>query len=264
MKDLVIVIPIYRNELLESERVSLLTLNKANTKYDVVFICGNSFTNAKQYQDILKNESSVIYFDDEHFVSTEAYSDLLKTKYFYYRFNKYQYMLIYQTDCLMFNIDILEKWINEGFDYVGCPIIANAVDWPSMPVAGNGGLSLRKISTFIKILSDQSIIDELNKNEIYKKYEDVFFIEGITEYYRLDLPDWQDAATLFGWDMNPDILYKKFGRLPALGCHAFMKNLPFWAMYIDYLKNDSLYDEGLKYHKEWYQTYFGSIFKIDR
>lgn len=261
MKDLVIVIPIYRNELLESERVSLLTLNASNPEYDIVFICGKSYNNAKQYQDILEKESSVIYFNDEYFTSTEAYSDLLKSQQFYITFNRYQYMLIYQTDCLMFNIDILKQWINEGFDYVGCPVIANATDWPSVPIAGNGGLSLRKISTFIKILSDQSVIDELNQNETYKKYEDVFFIEGMTEYYRLDLPDWKDAALLFGWDMNPDMLYRKFNKLPVLGCHAFMKNLPFWVLHLDYLKNDNLYNEGLEHYKEWYQTYFGSIFK---
>lgn len=260
MKDLAIIVPIYKKTLLESEKISLQSLvdKLPYNDYDLCIIHPGSWVfssvESTDYVNSIYKNALFYEYPDRYFESTDSYSELLKEQFFYEDFKNYKYILIFQTDCLLFDISILDKWINEGFDYVGCPIIANKQHWPSIPVAGNGGLSLRKVETFIDILKDKDLINKLNENEVYRKYEDVFFIEGVRQYYHLDLPTWQDAACSFAWDMNPDILYNTFEELPTLGCHAFVKNLPFWSCHIPEL--GKLKEECLEYHREFVHSYY--------
>ena len=67
-----------------------------------------------------KNE---IIFENKNFTSRNSYSKLLLSSKFYERFSDYDYMLIYQLDCLIFSND-LKKWTDLNYDYIGAPWFA--------------------------------------------------------------------------------------------------------------------------------------------
>ena len=248
MKDLCIVVPIYHNDLRPSERYSLGTLKeKCPEKYDIIVI------HPKSLKVDVDLKASYIAFDDKYFKDTDGYSELLKTTNFYKTFKSYKYILIFQTDCIALSFDKMPDWIAEDFDYVGSPIISNKNHWPSAPVAGNGGLSLRKVKKFIELTSNKKLIKELNKKETYRKYEDAFFIEGMSQHYYIDIPVWEEAAS-FSFDMNPDIIFKQLNILPEIGIHAFGKNIPFWKDKLNIPKE--VIDESMEKYKVFISIYY--------
>jgi hypothetical protein len=99
-------------------------------------------------------------FPAPHFADLYSYNRLLLTKEFYRAFADYEYILIYQLDCLVFASN-LEEWCGKGWDYVGAPWLKDAVD-PSkgFSAVGNGGLSLRRVQSALAVLrSKQPVID---------------------------------------------------------------------------------------------------------
>jgi hypothetical protein len=91
------------------------------------------------------------YFPEKYFRNINGYNSLLLNRNFYLPFLEYEYMLIYQLDAFVFS-DRLIEWCNKKYDYIGAPwLIDNGpfigLDFHERPV-GNGGFSLRKISTF--------------------------------------------------------------------------------------------------------------------
>ena len=276
MKQLSIVIPVYNKQPKSWELLSLKQLAKVcPTKYDICYIYPESWENEtiEAYEDIfLKHNVYITCFNDEYFRSTIDYSRLLKEQDFYNRFNDYEYILIYQTDCWAINFSSLDEWLLQGFDYIGAPIIANKQHWPSMPCCGNGGLSLRKVSSFIKYTSDEALRKQLDKNEIYNRYEDVYFCEGVSQYLYIDMPSWEECAE-FAWDMNPDVLdtVHKFDWQNIIGCHAWTKNIPYWHDKLDipkevqlecYKANKEFIDKWLK-DGENVKLFFGAKAKLE-
>ena len=163
MKDysLIIIIPVYNTNPKKTELASLQQFSKVyNWKYDVRIICPDDFSDEEVVDYItLLNAPENVYvqykrYDSKYFKSTESYSQLLKSNSFYNDYTDYDYMLILQTDVWTLSLDNIDDWINKGFDYIGAPILTNKQHWPSSPCCGNGGLSLRKISSFIKYTSN--------------------------------------------------------------------------------------------------------------
>ena len=263
MKDysLIIIIPVYNTNPKKTELASLQQFSKVyNWKYDVRIICPDDFSDEEVVDYItLLNAPENVYvqykrYDSKYFKTTESYSQLLKLNSFYNDYADYDYMLILQTDVWTLSLDNIDEWINKGFDYIGAPILTNKQHWPSSPCCGNGGLSLRKISSFIKYTSNKEIIDILNKNDVYNKYEDVFFCEGISQYMYIDMPTWQECAE-FAWDMNPDILWDYTGgEFPHIGIHAWPKNMPFWKDKIDV--SNEVVEEAIKDNLDFINIYY--------
>ena len=54
------------------------------------------------------------------FVDRVAYNRLMMSEQFYRAFEGYEYILIYQLDCLVFS-NALEEWCRKGYDYIGAP-----------------------------------------------------------------------------------------------------------------------------------------------
>lgn len=259
---LIVIIPIYNKEPKKTEIASLTQFSQAyEWKYVVRFVHPDSFNEdtLNIYRKLINTPENVYIqnkgYDDVYFKSTVSYSQLLKSKKFYIDCDEYDYMMIFQTDCWLMNgyQHYLDNIIDKGFDYIGAPILTNKHHWPSSPCCGNGGLSLRKISSFIKYTSNKELIDLLNKNDVYNKYEDVFFCEGISKHMYVDMPTWQECAT-FAWDMNPDILYKSNVSTPRIGIHAWPKNIPFWKDKID-IDNET-YEEAVLENKEFIDLYY--------
>jgi hypothetical protein len=91
-------------------------------------------------------------FDRAFFHDRRTYSRLMMSREFYTAFSSYDYVLVYQLDCLVF-ADELESWCARGYDYVGAPWTARDEHGrPYFTGVGNGGLSLRRVPTFLRAL----------------------------------------------------------------------------------------------------------------
>lgn len=260
---LCIIIPVYNKKPKSWEILSLQQLaKKCPGKYDICFIYPESWkdTEISIYDDIIYNTDTQRLnlmhsgFKDAYFDSTISYSSLLKNKDFYNRFNEFNYILIYQTDCWALDLSKLDEWMEKGFDYVGSPIIANKNHWPSMPCCGNGGLSLRKVSSFIKYTSDDDLRKKLDENDVWRQYEDVYFCEGVSQFLYIDMPTWEECAE-FAYDMNPDILHLIHKLpLPQVGIHAWPKNIPFWKSRLDVPEN--IVKDCMKANWQFIEVYY--------
>lgn len=268
MKQFCIVIPVYKKDLNCVEEVSIQRLNKIVGKknYDVYLVCPDSLdtTEYDKYFSKLKIER----FADKYFQSTATYSQLCVSYDFYDRFSNYQYMLIYQLDCYIFE-DKIRDWCNKGYDYIGGPILSTDCGWDTVkksqkkyqPYVGNGGLSLRKIEVFKEICDPNgelrktyNITDE--KLETIK-WEDKYFCNDLYPFYDLNVPDWREAL-YFGMDMSIDVIYNyfKFKDLP-MAVHSWDKNIRWWRTRLDEIKDrPEVWDFCEEKHKEFFKLYY--------
>jgi hypothetical protein len=87
-------------------------------------------------------------FEARWFRSTGTYNALLLSKTFYTRFAAYEHVLIHQLDAFVF-ADALDRFCALRYDYIGAP-------WSHDPsarrIVGNGGFSLRRVSTALRVL----------------------------------------------------------------------------------------------------------------
>jgi hypothetical protein len=81
-------------------------------------------------------------------MTISLYNNLMTDPRFYRLFRDYEYILIFQTDSLIFPFSPFAIEDFMGWDYVGAP-------WIHIPQScgGNGGLSLRKTETMIRLLT---------------------------------------------------------------------------------------------------------------
>lgn len=266
-KRLIIIIPVYHNIPTTTECVSIRQFAKVyDWRYDVRLVCPEHFTveNIKTYTDLLNTDFNNVYvqykkYDDAFFLSSADYSRLLKTNEFYMDCVDYDYILIFQTDCWATNINNIDAWMDRDFDYIGSPVFTNKNHWHNCPCCGNGGLSLRKVSSFIRYTMDRNMVDHLDKNDVYRKYEDVFFCEGVTRYLYVDMPIWRECAN-FAWDINTELLYKlSDGELPDIGIHAWPKQVPFLYGKIDISKD--VYNAAVKENIDFIKKYYAPVLK---
>jgi len=102
-------------------------------------------------------------FGNEFFHNTVSYSALLLSREFYEAFNLYDFILIYQLDALVFS-DQLMDWCGLGWDYIGAPWIKSAdADFVDAPAVGNGGFSLRKVESFLRVIDSPGFGAELDR-----------------------------------------------------------------------------------------------------
>lgn len=245
MNKVCIVIPAYRENLNIIEKTSLKQLIKiVGDKYPIKLVSwykvDGHFFDDREYREILGDIDNQ-YFDASWFVNTETYSSLLESVWFYRAFEDHEYILIYQTDCYMV-CDTLTDWINKDYDYIGAPIVANHYIWKTAPTVGNGGLSLRKVKTFIDICDPEGQFMKNHGDKVKKftssAFEDNWFCQDIYSIYDFKKPKYVEAST-FAIDMNPDTVIRFAGALP-MGLHAYDKNIHFWKHHIKELDNYDL------------------------
>jgi hypothetical protein len=145
-----IVLPYYKDELSSDEQFSLRHLDFFLSAYQRIVVKPVSLQKIPPGCEALS-------FPDHYFASVAAYSDLLLSPSFYEAFSAFDYILIYQLDCLVFSSD-LEKWCQDGYDYIGAPFFRDKSD-PTRGFSrvGNGGLSLRRVDSFLKVLNTSYI-----------------------------------------------------------------------------------------------------------
>ena len=87
------------------------------------------------------------------------YNRMLTSADFYRQFNS-EYILLFQTDSMLFAHSGFRIEDFLGWDYIGAPW-----SWNTRTRGGNGGLSLRRVATMIRICSEDPYPRQTNLNE---------------------------------------------------------------------------------------------------
>lgn len=215
-----IVVPIYKEKLNVFDRISLQQLQNVLGKYPICFAAPKSLV----FDYDICVDAYVERFDDKFFESTESYSQLMMCTDFYKRFQSFKYILIYQLDAFVFS-DRLKEFCAMDFDYIGAP--APKIIWDHLTrYVGNGGLSLRKTKSMLRVLT--------NKNEILfnSKMEDILQCEDKFFAYCSSLPKLNfktpTVEQAFSFSIEYDVrhcyrnLVRK-GKVP-FGCHRWYRD----------------------------------------
>ena len=241
-----VVIPVYKPDLNQHELVSF---NRAKQ----IFKEGNLFVIGPEDLDYSNYEGEMVHFskfEAHHFTSITDHNKFLMSEQFYSRFIDYEYMLYYQLDADLFDTNV-DSWCGLGYDYIGGPwldtefhygnrVILNSTNNISklfelaakkifrkkQHLAGNGGLSIRKTSTFLDALKT---IPKIRDSWDYRN-EDVFWSFIVPNNINTFKVSPFETALKFAFDMDPERCYELNGlQLPA-GCHAWQRqeNIDFW------------------------------------
>ncbi|MBE6096659.1 MAG: hypothetical protein E7198_02550 [Schwartzia succinivorans] len=249
LKKAVVVIPIYKDlsMLKPSEKASLAQVQKILNQYDICFIAP-----IKLRKTIIDSGFKAEFWPDSCFASVYSYSHLLLTEEFYRRFAAYDYMLLYQLDAFVFS-DRLQEFCNLGYDYIGAP-------FPFFPIwrkykIGNGGFSLRKISSCIAVISKKNeIYDKTGKKAEFEGAEDLFFgYCGYDKDIDFSVPD-IETALKFSIETDVIKLHRKLcrGNMP-FGCHAWSKS-HFWKLWEPFIK---------EYIPKWDEVVANELVKLE-
>ncbi len=191
-KSYIALIPVYKTKLPEDEIFAVNRYRKVLTKGDISFIAPEGL-DITAYKEVFP-EIGFVFFDPKYFKGIRGYNHLMLSVEFYRRFKAYEYLLIAQTDAVIWgDEDRIGEFIARGYDYYGAPWIPERRIWEwtfpkkrgfpgffvrcckkkgSGIVMGNGGFSLRKVDSCIRLIREYSF------RKIYwfiKRNEDIFF-----------------------------------------------------------------------------------------
>jgi hypothetical protein len=268
-KKFCIVIPIYKEKIDIIEEVSIKKLQNiiGDKNYDIYLITHKDL-DLSIYNNYLTNYK-IKFFDKKYFESTWSYSQMCISYDFYDTFSEYEYMYIYQLDCYLFE-DKLEFWCNQGFDYIGGPIISTDCGWDTIkkaqkkyqPYVGNGGFSLRKIDVFKDICDPNGELRQTYKelDDEYLstiRFEDKYFCNDLYNFYKLNIPTF-NVAVWFALDMSVDVIYNYFKwEGTPMACHSWDKNIRYWKKVLPELQNrQDVIDLCEEKHKEFFKIYY--------
>lgn len=152
-ENIVIVIPYYKNSINDFEKKSWKSLIKFYPNIPKIGVMPKGVSFPIKHPSIIKTE----YLDPSYFKSVHATNKYYLNKQFYKRFIVYEYMLLFELDCLIVK-DNLSYWLNKNYSYIGAPTVKKSLLHFSnraprkLKYFCNGGFSLRKISHFINVL----------------------------------------------------------------------------------------------------------------
>ena len=182
MKKICIIIPVYKEQPTQEDKLSLLSVKKNASNIDVFYVIPEKI-NISEYLHLL--DGKIKRFSPRYFKYENSYSKLLLTTGFYEEFLEYEYILIVQTDALLLKKIDDEFNVFFHYDYVGAawtpPVIATCISFkgisflkhffkPRICYVGNGGFSLRNVKACIRMLKKKKIF-----TLIWNNGEDVFF-----------------------------------------------------------------------------------------
>lgn len=254
-----VVVPLYKESMTEAEAFSFRTTLTVLSKHDIYVICPERL---RDYFTVLQQNTSlefgVEYFKNEYFSGIPGYNNLLMSIDLYRRFGSYEYILIVQTDALVFS-DQLNEWCDCNYSYIGAPWFKSQ-EYPELPLiflgVGNGGFSLRKVRDFIRVLSSPRYIPNVMVKSPLRFYEirqwlrivkhhllfaynfsplhpvvneDAFWgllVSARCAFFSVPKPE---DAIPFAFEVAPEYLFELNGRRLPFGCHAWEKYNPqFW------------------------------------
>lgn len=256
MASIAIVVPRYRDHLTPDEEISLRHLELVLAGRPRFWVSPHSLRPERA-------DYGVEPFDDAYFENVDSYSRLLLDPSFYRRFEAYEFLLIYQLDCLVFR-DELDRFAAAGFDYVGAPWLKNRqLPMRGFSRVGNGGLCLRRVASCLRVLEAErpgpravATLARLSLGRERLGWRQRLRVaretaEGVARYRRVySLNEdhfWCDRASLFdpgyrvadvetglafAFDEAPRYAYSVLGRLP-MGCHGWhRRDREFWERHL--------------------------------
>lgn len=187
-KRLCVVIPIYKKELNKNEKSALESYEQYFQNVDFSFLAPKHLDCS--YYNKTYPKFSIERFDNKFFKNAKTYNKLMLNRNVYARYQQYEYILIAQTDAIIFNYSAnFEEFMDMGYDYIGSPWysqpiknLKNEPTWkyilkrivihnPSVLKSGNGGFSLRKVNSFITLLDEETLFLKL----FWHFNEDIYF-----------------------------------------------------------------------------------------
>lgn len=215
-----VVIPTYKEELDEFEKISLAQVRKVLGKYPIVFVAPEG-----KFFSYFEPTDNVAAVDERFFKDITGYNTLMLSPFFYEAFLDFDYILIYQLDAFVF-YDALEFFCSLGYDYIGAPVAYHS--WygykqnNKVPRVGNGGFSLRKVKTFHKLLTECVALPDWNYF-LEDYFEDAFFgMCGVRDDIIFNTAP-IEVATYFAVDFFPDRFLRRIGNKIPFGCHGWYK-----------------------------------------
>tara|TARA_Y100001978_G_C23603429_1_gene389910 strand:- start:124 stop:957 length:834 start_codon:yes stop_codon:yes gene_type:complete len=157
------------------------------------------------------------------------YNKLLKSSYFYKNLIAWEYVLIMQTDTVIFRK--IDNYYFD-FDYIGAPwgyTKNERGEYKSIP-GGNGGFSLRKISKMIETCKKYKYKKNI-RNIPSKPNEDLFFSRQ------------SDYNYCYNWKMHRLFSSEQFFEIDSIGLHGIYKyvtNKKKWKTVIKKMKKKLL------------------------
>lgn len=253
-----VVVPVYRPLTDPAEMLSLEQTLETLAEYPVYLVGPASLqTYFEGLRVSLSGRLQNVIFAEQYFESIQGYNDLLLSKKFYLAFDRFEYLLIVQTDALVLS-NALEFWCSKQYSYIGAPWF-DGYTTPTFPLTlnsvGNGGFSLRRVPDFLKVLSRPRIFKNVlmqswpgsivsNVYRYLKDYhslvygdahlnidvnEDLFwglFVPAQCSFFRV--PQATEALA-FAFEAHPDFLYQLNQQTLPFGCHAWQRYQPeFW------------------------------------
>ncbi len=234
--DFVIATPVFQESLQDSELIRLSITISNNINVSHVFFCPQDLKTKRLEKAFPK--SSFVKFPNHHFESVQTYSDLMLKSFFYEKFIKYEYIVISQLDSVItrgLSIDVFSQ-----FDYVGAPwmheqsafsignrIFLNSGRHKLLPnkvfSVGNGGLSIRKTKSMIKITNriQSPILRSIGLGTNNDLNEDVVISYSAAKY-GYSVPDRDAASKIFVEQFRKE----PFDLWSVYGYHAIEKIYP--------------------------------------
>jgi hypothetical protein len=268
MKKVVVLVISHKAILSENEIKSLRQLYKILGHYPIKFIVPHAL-DVSNYAQV--NENLEFKFIDPKWQSNYRQFNRLKIDPLIYKmFADYEYILFYEPDAWVFKDNLLE-WCEKNYDYVGAPWFKTKPEQSDLEKAflgvGNGGLSLRKVSTMLKVLHSfkyvhsyrqcQLFLDKQpNMTFIKKKLsliksftisnnfyylfndfgnnEDYFWGEYVAKRFKwFTVPNMEEALK-FSFEKRCEESFTYLNKELPFGCHAWwnIETTNFWKDYI--------------------------------
>ena len=97
-------------------------------------------------------------FPDEYFASLGANNLLRLSRRFYDRFDRYEYLLVYELDSLVLN-EHLNEFCTGEYDYIGAPWVKYDGGRPvGLAEVGNSGFTVRRVAACLEVLTSNARI----------------------------------------------------------------------------------------------------------
>lgn len=208
-KSYCIVLPVYKEHMSETEKISLMNLSKVTNDYSETYLICPEGLNIDEYTAIHKNLHK-IEFPKVYFLNIYTYNLLCMEYDLYNLFTVYDYMVLIQLDVYLFK-NTFQEWVDMDYDYIGGPIL----EWRGKlsdiqnPPGYNGGFSIRKIKTFRYLTDPNSkfrVINTLFQDVLFEVpkqlAEDIYFSNIVPQLYgfKMKIPEW-NVALQFSIDM---------------------------------------------------------------
>lgn len=217
-----IVVPLYTLQLSPEEKASLSTTLRRLRRYTFVVLHKASVPPARVQRVISStgiHNLSVVFqsISDSDLESVSSYNFMLLQPWFYRLFLSWDYILIVQLDAWIFKTN-LDLWLQKKYTYIGAPWISTlGSDTPEHGV-GNGGLSLRHVQSFLKIVSSRKFyrapvftgFELLHRIGVFWKYRHIplclrpqYFLKRVIVFFRMSF-GWHNTLAYYSSLQTPE------------------------------------------------------------